>query len=262
MEINSFQNEFTKCQNHLKSYLYRLLADKNDAEDISQDTYLKALDKILQFKGESSFKTWIFQIATNLAYDELRKRKRWQIDAQDKTRALARDSHEIKAEFMFVHNNSLYGNYEIKEHIDFCFTCLAKTLVIEHQLALLLKDIYDFSVKEIALIMNCTEGVVKHLLVDARKTMITIFDNRCALVSKKGACHQCSELNGFFNPKHKTQQAVAALDLMKASKKVDKKELYNLRTSLIKFIDPLNSEGYDLHAVIMKYTKIAIREKE
>jgi RNA polymerase sigma-70 factor (ECF subfamily) len=259
-DINSFQSLFSVFQNQLKSYLYRLLADRNDAEDLTHDTFVKAFDKISTFKGESSLKTWIFQIATNLAYDYLRKKKRWGTDAQDKARTLAGGSDEIKAEFNFVHDNSPYGAYEIKEHIDFCFTCISKTLIIEQQLALILKDIYDFSVNETAIIMNNSVGVIKHLLIDSRKNMATIFDNRCALVNKNGACHQCSELNGFFNPKQNQQQAIVELDLVRFSSKFNKEELFNLRTTLIKSIDPLRSNGSDLQDVIMKCTRVAIRE--
>jgi RNA polymerase sigma-70 factor (ECF subfamily) len=259
-DINSFQSLFSAFQNQLKSYLYRLLADRNDAEDFTHDTFVKAFDKISTFKGESSLKTWVFQIATNMAYDYLRKKRRWGTDAQDIARTLASGSDEIKAEFNSVHNNSPYGNYEIKEHIDFCFTCISKTLIIEQQLALILKDIYDFSVNETATIMNSSVGVIKHLLIDSRKNMTTIFDNRCALINKNGTCHQCSELNGFFNPKQNQQQAIVELDLVKLSNKFNKEELFNLRATLIKSIDPLRSNGADLQDVIMKCTRKSIGE--
>jgi len=44
-------------------------------------------------------------------------------------------------------------------------------------------------------ILSLTEGKTKHALADARNTMISIFSRKCALVSKEGACFQCSELN-------------------------------------------------------------------
>ncbi len=71
---------------------------------------------------------------------------------------------------------------------------------------MLLKEIFDFKVAEIATILNVTEGVVKHTLLDARKIMQDIFDHRCSLINKNGACHQCSELNGLFNPKQDFQE--------------------------------------------------------
>lgn len=259
-DIKAFESLFSQIHGQLKSYLYRLFVDRNDVEDISHDTFVKVFDKISSFRGESSLKTWIFQIATNLAYDELRKRKRWQVDAQDRARSLAGGSEEIKHEFNSVHSTSPYGNYEIKEHIDFCFTCISKTLMIEQQVALILKDIYDFSVNDISYILNKSSGVVKHLLVDSRKTMIHVFDNRCALVNKNGMCHQCSELNGYFNPKQNQHEAIMSIELTKSSLVKNKEELFELRTQLIKVIDPLKSSGADLQDVIMKCTRKAIGE--
>jgi RNA polymerase sigma-70 factor (ECF subfamily) len=143
------------------------------------------------------------------------------------------------------------GVYEIREHIDYCFTCVSKMLPLEQQIALILKDIYDFKVKEIAGIMDTTYGVVKHLLHSARKTMIAIFDDTCALVSKRGVCNQCSELNGKFNPKQDRQAKLMKIKMVKDRSSYNVKELYALRAELVKGIDPLQAEGADLHEALM-----------
>jgi len=259
-DINSFQTLFAEFQNQLRSYLYRLLADRNDVQDLTHDTFIRAFDKIGTFNQDSSLRTWVFSIATNLAYDHLRKLKRWPADAQDQGANLAIGTEEIGHAFRIVHQTSNVGAYEMKEHIDFCFTCISKTLPIENQVALILKDVYDFSVKEICLILDKTEGIVKHLLIDARDTMTGIFDNRCALVNKNGACDQCSQLNGLFNPKQDQQEQRMKLELVKGSTKFDRAELFKMRTTLVKAIDPLQSSGTDLHDIIFRCTRTAIGE--
>lgn len=259
-DINSFQTLFAEFQTQLRSYLYRLITDRNDVDDLTHDTFIRAFDKIATFNQESSLKTWVFRIATNLAYDHLRKLKRWPADAQDQGAYLAISTPDIAQTFRIVHQTSSAGAYEMKEHIDFCFTCISKTLPIENQVALILKDVYDFPVKEICLILDKTPGTVKHLLEDARETMTTIFDNRCALVNKKGACDQCSQLNGIFNPKQDQQEQRMKLELAKGSTKFDRAELFKLRTTLVKAIDPLQSSGTDLHDIIFRCTKTAIGE--
>jgi RNA polymerase sigma-70 factor (ECF subfamily) len=259
-DIKSFQMLFAEFQNQLKSYLYRLTTDRNDVDDLMHDTFIKAFDKISAYNQDSSLKTWVFKIATNLAYDHLRKLNRWPADAQDQGAILAISTGEIQQSFRIVHQTSHAGAYEMKEHIDFCFTCISKTLPIENQVALILKDIYDFQTKEICLIMESTEGVVKHLLNFSRDTMTTIFDNRCALVNKNGVCDQCSQLNGIFNPKQDQQEERMKLELVKASKKFNRAELFTLRTKLVKAIDPLHSSGADLQDIILRCTRTAIGE--
>ena len=98
-DINSFFTLFAEFKNQLKSYLYRLLTDRNDVDDLTHDTFIRAFDKISTFNQESSLKTWVFKIATNLAYDHLRKLKRWPADAQDLGADLAINSEHIKKAF-------------------------------------------------------------------------------------------------------------------------------------------------------------------
>jgi RNA polymerase sigma-70 factor (ECF subfamily) len=260
-DITSFQALFAEFQNQLKSYLYRLLTDRNDADDLTHDAFIRAFDKLSTFKQDSSLKTWVFAIATHLAYDHLKKLKRWPADAQDQGANLAINTMEIAQTFRNVHQTSNAGAYEIKEHIDFCFTCISKTLPIENQVALILKDIYDFPIKEICLILDQTEGVVKHLLNDARSTMTGIYEHRCALINKNGVCDQCSQLNGIFNPKQDQQEQRMKLEMTKGSEKYNREELYALRAQLVKAIDPLHSTGTDLQDIILRCTRTAIGEK-
>ncbi len=259
-DINAFQALFNAFQHELKSYLYRLLANRNDAEDLTHDTFIKAFDKLSTFRGEASLKTWVFQIATNLAYNYLYKQKRWTPDVGEQAKKLVLDNTSLRNEILWIHETSTDARYDMNEHIDTCFTCISKNLPIENQIALLLKDVYDFSVAEICLILDKTEGIVKYLLQDGRKTMTEIFDHRCALVNKRGVCHQCSELNGWFNPKENQQQALMRLDLVKGSKKYDRDELYHLRATLIKAIDPLRSKGVDLQAILLRCNQLAMDE--
>jgi RNA polymerase sigma-70 factor (ECF subfamily) len=261
-DINAFQELFAAFQNQLKSYLYRLVTDRNDAEDLTHDTFIKAYDKISTFRGDSSLRTWVFTIATHLALDLMRKRRRWPVNNQDTTAHFAQANQPLRQQLFMVHENSPAGAYEIREHIDYCFTCISKSLPIEQQVALILKDMYDFSVAEISLIMNKSAGVIKHLLIDARKTLTTVFENRCALINKNGTCHQCSQLNGLYNPKQDQQEALMKVELHNASKKFNREELFELRTRLVKAIDPLRASGTDLHDMMLTVTKMAIGESE
>lgn len=237
----------------LKSYLYRLTCDREITSDLAQDTFIKVIEKQNQFEGQSSLKTWIFSIATNLAIDWLRKRKRWSESAQDDSKALAQSDPTYRTTFLEISRNSPTGVFDFKEHINFCFTCISKTLVIEQQVTLILKDIYDFKVSEISIILNSPSGTVKHWLFSARRTMTEIFDRRCALVNKEGVCYQCSELNGLFNSKQQTMENVFP--------RADKEDLYRLRANLVKAINPLSSSGSELEDTFMQVLRKAINDK-
>ena len=216
-DINAFHRLFTEFQPQLKSYLYRLVSQRSDADDLVHDTFVRAFDRLHSFKGKSSLKTWIFRIATNLTIDQQRKNARWPEDAQDQSRAASQHSPHVVEAYLAINTRSAQGQYEIKEHIDFCFTCISKTLPIGEQVDLLLKDIYGFKVKETALILGTRVAKTQHLLRKARQTMLRNFDHRCSLINKQGICYQCSELNGLFNPEQDAQQALIQLELVQAA---------------------------------------------
>ncbi|MEM9987766.1 MAG: sigma factor, partial [Bacteroidota bacterium] len=87
-DIHAFQSLFAPFQDRLKSYLYRLTASRADAEDLAHDTFIQAFDKLATFQGRSALQTWVFQIATNLAYRVLQRRKRWTEEASDDSKTL------------------------------------------------------------------------------------------------------------------------------------------------------------------------------
>lgn len=256
--INAFQSLFAAFHDQLKSYLYRLLANRNDAEDLTHDTFIKAFDKLSSFRGESSLKTWVFQIATHLAYNQMQRHKRWTADVSEKAKRLVLENETLRQSIVHVHQSSAQAQYEIAEHIDTCFTCIAKNLPIEHQVTVILKDVYSFSVDEIGQILNKSLGSVKYMLQAGRGTMTDIFDTRCALVNKNGVCHQCSELNGWFNPKQQQQEALMQLDLVKEAAKQNKEELYQMRAKLVRAIDPLRSAGSELQEILLHCNTLAM----
>lgn len=250
-DIRAFHALFSEFQPQLKSYLYRLLANRNDMEDLAHDVFILAFENLKSFRAESTLKTWVFTIATNRARKHFKQRKRWYVDTFERTRALAHQEKDVMAALDYANLHAPHGVYEIREHIDYCFSCVSKMLPLEQQIALILKDVYGFKVREIAGIMDSSYGAVKHLLHNGRQTMISIFDNTCALVSKRGICNQCSELNGRFNPKQDKQAKVMKLKMVKDRSKYNTAELYALRARLVRAIDPLQGDGADLHEVFM-----------
>jgi RNA polymerase sigma-70 factor (ECF subfamily) len=246
MTLQELNLEFKNIAGALKSFIVRLTASVADAEDIVQDTYVIAQQKIDTFRGESSLKTWLFTIASNLAKDNLRAKKRWTENAIDIARAAALSNRQFIAEAMQIRMTSPQGNYEIKEHIAFCFTCVSKSLPLEQQICLYLKEVYEFKVNEIAGIVDTTEAMVKYYLHSARSKMIQLFDGRCALINKEGICHQCSELNGIFNPKQNSQEELMKLQLVRDGNNPDKDYLFDLRTQLVRGVDPFESPAAEL----------------
>ena len=246
MTTDQLITEFETFQGELKSFLLRMTASVQDAEDIVQDTYIKAQAKIHTFRGDSSLKTWIFSIASNLARDLLKSRKRWPETVTDICREEVLGNRQFLQEAIHISQTSPQGHFEIKEHIAFCFTCVSKSLPLEQHLALLLKEVYGFKVTEIAIILNQTEAMVKYYLHVGRSRMIEVFDQRCSLINKQGICYQCTELNGIFNPKQKAQEELARIEMARDAENKSKQELFDLRMKILQELDPFESGAAEL----------------
>ena len=98
MGHEEYLQQYLGFKDELKTYLFRLLTDRHECEDVLQETYIKLSQNIEGFRGEASFKTWVYSIATNLAKNQLAKQSRWELDYQDRGRDLHIQSEEMAKE--------------------------------------------------------------------------------------------------------------------------------------------------------------------
>ena len=254
LSIEDVNKEFTLFKDQLASFLYRLVANKEDAEDLLQDTFLRVQQSISSFKSNSSFKTWVFSIANNLAKDHFRAGQRWGEDWMTIVKDVHVQNPEIMKTKMNIVNNSPHGKFVLHEHLSYCFDCTSKTLLLTNQVCLLLKEVYGFKISEIQLITDLSEGKVKHAIADARKDMQRIFKNKCALINKEGICSQCTGLNKIFNPDQEAQIEANKVKMVKEVGKENYDKLLDLRIEVVRGVDPLQAEGRDLHGHLFSNT--------
>ena len=74
-ELDAFETLTTRYEQRVYSLARRMLRQEQDAEDVTQQTFLSALENLNGFRGEASFATWLFRIATHAALKVIRKRK-------------------------------------------------------------------------------------------------------------------------------------------------------------------------------------------
>lgn len=76
-DIAGFEKLVTRYQNKIMGYVGRMTnGDREEAEDITQEAFIKAYRSLDSFRGQASFSTWLYKIATNLCIDRARTRKR------------------------------------------------------------------------------------------------------------------------------------------------------------------------------------------
>lgn len=132
------------------SYLHMSVGNRHDAEDLTNQTFVKMLEAIDRFEWRKvPLSAWLFRIAHNLAMDHFRAHRRWQPEEElPEPEHLAERSAE-EAALHSIGERSMLGMIE--------------SLSIDQQQVLTLKFVFNFSNAEVATILGKTEGAVKSL---------------------------------------------------------------------------------------------------
>lgn len=145
------------------NYVYRMTGSADDAEDLTQEVFLRMYTSIDSFRGQSSLNTWLFRIAGNLCIDRFRRTKN-RVPAYSLDEPVGEDAlaHEVADETYAPHR--LLQNAEMAEQIQSALSKLPDKL----RATLLLHDIEGLPYEEIAQIAGCPLGTVKSRLFNAR----------------------------------------------------------------------------------------------
>lgn len=193
-EGSSFEALVAPALPKVRAIVRRMVGNVADTEDIVQDTLIKAYEGFEAFRGESRFETWLISIATRSAIDHLRRRRRWRTEAQIAYANLSAADESISGEVMSAFS-APDASFEVRQHIAYCFTCVGRSLPPDELAALVLRDVADMSNREAATALGISESVLRHRLSAARSAMTDKFEGLCALVNKRGICHQCRGLS-------------------------------------------------------------------
>ena len=140
----------------LYNFVYRFVNDRETAEDIVQETFLRCLRHRHQFPAIEQVSTWLYTIAGNLAKTELRRRKRWHWVAIGPSEEEERTSY-----YEPVDREALPGEATDTKSVQQTVVSAIHTLPDEFRDAVLLRDLNGLSYEEIAKIIECPVGTVK-----------------------------------------------------------------------------------------------------
>jgi RNA polymerase sigma-70 factor, ECF subfamily len=167
-ELDAFEALTTRHERRVYSLAMRLLRHEQDAEDVTQQTFLSALEHLKGFRGESSFTTWLLRIATHAALKIIRKRKGLPILSFDAATEPAEHPDAIPhPEFIADWRQSpaqLVQRNEIQQLLDASLSRLDE----KHRMVFLLRDVEGLSIRETARALRLSEANVKVRLLRAR----------------------------------------------------------------------------------------------
>lgn len=166
-KIELFESEFLPHIEALKTFAYYLTYDEEEANDLVQDTYLKAFRFVEKYKQGTNSKAWLFRILKNAYINDYRKKKK-QPDRVDFEDVVNYHKSDDVNESKYLHLNE-EGSFE--EMMGDEVTRAISALPPEFRQIILLADIEDFSYKEISDIIELPIGTVRSRLFRARNSL-------------------------------------------------------------------------------------------
>jgi len=164
-DFEAFEELVNLHEKHVYNIAWNMLRNQEDAEEVLQETFIKAYNKLNQFEGRSKFSTWLYRIATNEALMIIRKKNPVQPVSLDEP---IDDGYrtKIRRELIDWKENpqDIYLKKELKEKIDYIIYSLPE----DYRSVFVLRDIQGFSGEKVSEILSITIPAVKARLHRAR----------------------------------------------------------------------------------------------
>ena len=166
-DLEAYDDLIRRYQERIYATIYHMTSNHEDANDLAQESFIKAFQALKSFKGGSSFYTWLYRIAVNKTINFLKQRKnRVHISLND-------------LDFNAEHNPDLVALIsektphrevnlaELQEKLNAALLKLSEP----HRLVVVLHDVQGMSHDEIAKVMECNIGTVRSRLFYARQQL-------------------------------------------------------------------------------------------
>jgi len=157
-DTKAFRKLVEAYQPMVFSLAFRMLCNEDDAKDMVQETFIRIWKKIRTFDNGHNFSTWVYTIATNLCYDQLRKTKRKPIDNHV--------DQQVLKKFVSEENNE---QAIINSELAAIITGLTEELSPKQKLVFTLRDLEGLEIDEIVAITTLSHEKIKSNLFLARQ---------------------------------------------------------------------------------------------
>lgn len=205
MDIIQIYNNYYK---YIYNYALKLSCHPDDALDITQETFLTALNKIYTLKNEEAVSGWLRRICFNKFIDETRKNK-YLIEIEDVT-SLERDGLLLQNSQEAHPETEVIVSEEISNLQNGCFLAMVRKLTLNQRIAFSLVDMYGMKIEQVSDILGISVSAAKGLLYRARMNIDSFFADHCDLIKEENPC-SCKAWIEFSKNKSNLQKSTKKL---------------------------------------------------
>ena len=188
---------------YIYNIAYKLTGKMEQAEDIAQETFIKAWKHLDELKDQTALKQWLRTICVNEFRMSLRKDIRQKITYVDNIEEL-----EEGGELLVNPTEDVIEEVQASEDVismrNGCFLAMSRKLSVNQRIVFSLIDMFGLSIQEVADILGITPKAVKGLLYRARMNIDSFFQSHCYFLNTENPC-RCKAWADFFQTRNKLQ---------------------------------------------------------
>ncbi|OGP71545.1 MAG: hypothetical protein A2W09_01295 [Deltaproteobacteria bacterium RBG_16_50_11] len=171
-----FDDLYKTHKDRIEGFIRRMVRDATLAQDLTQETFIRAQKGLKEFRGEASPLTWLFRIANNLCLDHLRQKK-----GREKMVDFFEYLDDQPQEEMVFSKNGEHNQMVSleREEMSQCVQEFVERLPESYRAAMVLFYIEDFPIEEIAKILGVSSGSVRVRLHRAREELRALLKEGC-----------------------------------------------------------------------------------
>jgi RNA polymerase sigma-70 factor (ECF subfamily) len=174
-DIDAFETLIQSHQKKVYNIALRMTKNPEDAQELSQDAFVRAFIAIKKFRGDSSFATWLYRITMNVCTDFLRKRNKASVIS------IEQSVYESQQTMQLADNEPGPDEISEKNQLKKLVKEAMDLLPPEHRQVLILRDLLDMTYKDIANTLSINEGTIKSRINRARENLKKVITSRSEL---------------------------------------------------------------------------------
>jgi len=160
-----------KYQDRVYNAILKICQNRDDAAELTQDTFVKVLENINKFRGQSGFYTWLFRVAVNLTLNHCKRRLKFSPVSLDAENENLEKHRERLAALLAAPNGADPARIVQQQELAQVVVNLIGQLSQEHRVVLVLRDIEQMSYADIADVLRIEHGTVKSRISRARRML-------------------------------------------------------------------------------------------
>ncbi len=180
-DTRSYEMLVQRHMNRVYSLVFRVVCNKEEAEDITQEVFVKVYNNLKKYEQQAAFSTWLYRIATNSALDALDKTKRRPQKAAPIKNA---DNAQEETDLLTLQPSSTAGPEDsaIQSELRECISRVLKKIEREQARLLVMRDFDDLSYDEIAKLLGAGLSAVKMRIHRSRLAFQEVFNQFCGRI--------------------------------------------------------------------------------